>query len=43
MEDTGDEWIQTKIIDIIKNFYEDSQCVVRCGGEVGKWFRVVSG
>src|SRR6218665_2086785 len=35
--------IPTKIVDLIKNFYEDSHCAVRCGGELGEWFRVVSG
>ena len=35
--------VPTKIIDLIKNFYEDSRCAVRCGGELGEWFRVVSG
>src|SRR6218665_1154182 len=35
--------IPTKIIDVIKNFYEDSLCAVRCRGELGEWFRVVSG
>src|SRR6218665_2845393 len=35
--------VPTKIIDLIKNFYEDSLCAVRCRGELGEWFRVVSG
>ena len=35
--------IPTKITDLIKNFYEGSRCAVRYGGELGVWFRVVSG
>src|SRR6218665_2172231 len=35
--------IPTKITDLIKNFYEDSCCAVRCAGELGEWFMVVSG
>src|SRR6218665_2089598 len=35
--------IQTTITDLIKNFYEDSRRAMRCRGELGKWFRVVSG
>ena len=35
--------IPSKIIDIIRSFYDCSRCAVRYGGEVGEWFQIVTG
>lgn len=35
--------IPEKIIGIVKSFYDNSRCAIRCGGEVGEWFRIVTG
>jgi len=34
--------IPEKIIGIIQNFYKDSRCAVRAGGQLGDWFKVVT-
>jgi len=35
--------IPEKIIGFVQNFHKDSRCAVRAGGEVGDWFKIVTG
>jgi hypothetical protein len=35
--------IPEKVIRIIQSFYNDSRCAVRAEGEMGEWFRIITG